>query len=112
MINKVYSLLQLVGIPLDHDFRPDFNSSKMVLSYHLFGECALKHGDGKPTVEGGSVQIDLFVKHGADYLSVKSMIKEIMISNDFKLVDIDTIGENVEGIGKIDHVVFKFNYKE
>ena len=112
MINKVYSLLQTVGIPLDHDFRPDFNSNKMVLSYHLFGEGTLKHGDGKPIVEGGSVQIDLFVKHETDYLSVKSMIKKIMTSNGFMLVDINTTGETVDKIGKVDHIVFKFNYKE
>lgn len=111
MINIVYNLLNDIGIPIDHGFRPDFNGD-MVLSYHIFGEGALKHGDGIATIFGGGLQIDLFVKHGIDYIDTKEKIKDILTKKSFKLIDINTESENVDGIGKLDHIVFKFNYKE
>lgn len=113
MVSKVDGLLKTIGIPTELNFRPSFTESEnQVISYHFFNEGALKYGDGEIKATGGALQVDLFVKHRTDYLVTKSQIETILTQNGFKLVDIDTTGEEVEGVGKLDHVVFRFNYKE
>lgn len=113
MINKVHTLLKSIGLPLDHNFRPDIDSNNsMVISYHLFGEGGLQFGDGEITEYGGSLQVDLFAKHRVDFSNAKKQIVEVLTKNGFKLIDINTEGENVDGAGKIDHIIFIFNYKE
>lgn len=113
MINKVYNLLSSIGLPLDHNFRPDINSSQnMVISYHLFNEGGLQYGDGNITQFGGGLQVDLFAKHKVNFTDAKKQIIEILTSNGFKMANINTDSENVEGVGQIDHLIFIFNYKE
>lgn len=113
MINKVHTLLKSIGLPLDHNFRPDIDSnSNMVISYHFFDEGGLQFGDGEITEYGGSLQVDLFAKHRVDFSIAKKQVVKILTKNGFILVDIDTESENVDGIGKIDHIIFKFNYLE
>ena len=112
MINRVFNILKSLNIPIEYDFRPSFDSNGMAISYHLFNESALQYGDGIPTIDGGSLQVDLFVKHNIDHSNIKKEIKQLLISNSFKGVEITTYGEEADGIGKIDHVIFKANYKE
>lgn len=113
MINKVYHLLKSIGIPLDYNFRPDIDSENtMVISYHFFGEGGLQFGDGNITAYGGSLQVDLFAKHKVDFSNVKKQIVEALTKNGFVLSNIDTEDETADGVGKIDHIVFIFNYKE
>lgn len=112
MINRVFNILKTLNIPVEYDFRPSFSSDGMVISYHLFNESALQYGDGVPTSEGGGLQVDLFVKHNVDHSNIKKQIKQLLISNSFKGVEINSFGEEVDGVGKIDHIIFKANYKE
>lgn len=113
MINEVYDLLKPIGIQLEHLFRPDINKNNpMVISYHFFGEGGLQFGDGQITEYGGSLQVDLFVKHRVDFSNAKKQIVEVLTKNGFILEDIETTGENIDGIGKIDHLKFTFNYLE
>lgn len=113
MVSKVDGLLKTIGIPTELNFRPSFTSNvNQVISYHFFNEGALKYGDGEIKAKGGSLQVDLFVKHRTNYLNTKDSIVNVLTQNGFKLVDIDTSGEEIEGIGKIDHIIFRFNYKE
>lgn len=111
MINKVHNLLKSIGLPLDHNFRPDINSnSNMVISYHLFNERGYQFGDGKITKYGGNLQVDLFAKHRVDYRNAKKLISKILTKAGFNLMYINTTSEYVEGIGYIDHTVFTFSY--
>ena len=112
MIYKVHGILKSLGLPLDHNFRPDFDSKEMVISYHFFNEGGLKFGDGKITSFGGALQIDLFVKHSVNFIDVKKNIVRLLTNDCFILENIDTTTEVVDGIGKIDHIIFKFNYME
>lgn len=113
MINKVYELLKNIGVPLDHNFRPDLNAkNNMVISYHFFNEGGLQFGDGNINEYGGGLQVDLFVKHRIDFLDTKKKIVDILTKNYFMLVGITTAQEEIEGIGKIDHLKFVFNYLE
>lgn len=113
MVNKVYKILKNTGLPVDHLLRPDITRNKnMVISYHLFNETSLKCGDGNINCFGGSLQVDLFAIHRVDFTAKKDEIKQLLLSNGFKLQNIDTNLENVDGIGYIDHVIFTFNYKE
>ena len=113
MTNKVYKYLEPIGVPLDHNFRPDMDRDHtMVMSYHFFGEGGLQFGDGAITEYGGSLQVDLFVKHRVDFSHAKKRIKEVLTNKGFTLVDITTTGESVDGVGKVDHIKFTFNYIE
>ena len=113
MIDKVHNLLKSIGLPLDHNFRPDIDSNNnLVISYHFFGEGGLQSGDGEITEYGGSLQVDLFAKHGVDFSNAKKQIVEVLTKNGFKLADISTSGENVDGVGKVDYIKFIFNYLE
>ena len=113
MIKKVHNLLKSIGLPLDHNFRPDIDrNNTMVISYHFFGEGGLQFGDGEITEYGGSLQVDLFAKHRVDFSNAKNQIVEVLTKNGFVLLEANTEGENVDGIGKLDHIIFKFNYAE
>ena len=111
MIIKVYDILKTLELPLDHILRPDMNKkTNMVISYHLFNEHGYQFGDGKIKKYGGSLQVDLFARHRVDYREIKKKISTILTRAGFTLVNIDTTGEHVDGIGDLDHVIFTFNY--
>jgi hypothetical protein len=112
MINKVYEILKATNLPLDHNFRPDFDVKGIVISYHFFNEGGMQFGDGEAIQYGGALQVDLFAKHGIDFTSTKKQVKEILTSNGFKLETINTDSDNVDGIGNIDHIIFILNYLE
>lgn len=113
MIQKVHSLLQGIGIPIEHLFRPDITGvDDMVLSYHFFNEEPEQFGDGVAVEYGGSLQVDLFVKHRVDFLYVKKQVVDLLTNNGFMFMDISTSGDFVDGAGKVTHIKFTFNYLE
>lgn len=112
MITKVYEILEGLALPLDYNFRQDFDSTGMTISYHFFNEGALQFGDGEELLTGGALQIDLFVKHGIDFTHKNKEILKLMKENGFKREEVRTEYENVDGVGNIDHIIFVFNYIE
>lgn len=112
MVTKVYNLLKQINVPLDYNFRPDFDNKNIILSYHFFNETGILYGDGDIVEFGGSIQIDLFVKHRTNFTSVKAQILDIMLNDNFRLANISIEAEDVDGLGKIDHLIFIFNYME
>lgn len=113
MIEKVHELLQAIGIPIDHLFRPDITGTdNMVLSYHFFNEEPEQFEDGRAVEYGGSLQVDLFVKHRVDFLYAKKQVVDLLTNNGFMLMDISTTGDFADGVGKLTHIKFTFNYLE
>lgn len=114
MINKVYAMLSELGLPLDHIQRPSFGESSIVVSYHFFNQGIIKYGDGESKVEGGALQIDLFVKHdhATDPQPTITQIKKLLKENGFRPPSISSDGYMVDGIGQVDQFIFISNYKE
>jgi hypothetical protein len=111
MINKVYSILKALNIPVKYMLRPELNSkNKIVASYHFFSEGYEAYGDGKGKEFGGSLQVDIFST--VDYTGIVDQTKSSLENNGFRLADsrdsFDSLNANTQYYQK----TMIFNYIE
>lgn len=112
MINKVFSILQELNIPIKFELRPEIdNSNRVGISYHFFNEGYNQYGDGKGKEFGGSLQVDVFAHIKFDYSQVIRQIRDLLIQNKFRFVDQRDNGEISSDVQYF-HKVMIFNYIE
>jgi hypothetical protein len=111
MINKVYSILKVLNIPVKYMLRPELNSkNKIVASYHFFGEGYQSYGDGGGKEFGGSLQVDIFST--VDNSGIVRQTRSLLEMNGFRLADsrdsFDSLNTNTQYYQK----TLVFNYIE
>lgn len=110
MIMTVYNILKPLNLPIEFLKRPQFDTSKTVISYHFFNESDDNFGDGKANEEVGALQVDIFSK--TDYTSTVKEVKSLLSSANFMYSNgYDNI-ENLSSSEQIYHKVLIFNYVE
>ena len=110
MINRVYEVLQPIGIPIKYILRPDISgSNKVGISYHFFNESPNLYGDGEGKEEGGTLQIDVFST--IDFTSIVNQVKTLMKANKFRLADSRDSDDSFSNV-QYYHKILIFNYSE
>lgn len=112
MINKVQTMFSVCNVPLEYNYRPDFDSKGIVLSYHFFNESGEAFEDGEEVESGGTLQVDLFAKARVDFTAIKKQVKQLLKDNGYIGTESHDAREDIEGIGIINHIVIKSNFLE
>lgn len=110
MIMTVYNILKPLNLPIEFLKRPQFDTSKTVISYHFFNESDDNFGDGKANEEAGALQVDIFSK--IDYTSTVREVKEALSSANFMYFSGHDDIESLSNSEQIYHKILIFNYVE
>jgi len=110
MIQKVYDILNPIGVPVRYILRPDMSSAKTGISYHFFNESYELYGDGKGAEFGGALQVDVFST--VDYSSTVQQIKELLEAAKFRLADMRDGADGFEDSMMYYQKILIFNYNE
>ena len=114
MIQKVYGILSVIGVPVRYILRPDMSSAKTGISYHFFNESYELYGDGKGAEFGGALQVDVFST--VDYSSTVQQIQTLLEENKFRLADMRDSEDSFDNVSNIKYyqkiLIFNYNEKE
>lgn len=112
MIQKVYDILNPIGVPVRYILRPDIATAKTGISYHFFNEGYELHGDGEGKELGGVLQVDVFST--VDYTSTVQQVRALLEQNKFKLADMRDSEDSFDNVSNIKYYqkILIFNYNE
>lgn len=110
MIQKVYDILSVIGVPIQYILRPDISTAKTGISYHFFNEGYELYADGKGEEFGGVLQVDVFST--VDYSSIVQQTRALLEENKLRLADMRDGDDGFEDSMKYYHKILIFNYVE